>query len=410
MFAQNTSSPYSIIGLGDIEKSFFDRTSGLGHGGVALSSDRYFFVGNPASFSFLESPTFRNPFYFDLAIRYKNVGFAGSAITNSTANQSNDLQFKRLSFAIKPTAKWGLSLGMLPFSSANYSFKGLKAIQGGGFNVEAQYDGSGSGNLLYFTNSYMIAKNLSIGVQSSVLFGQYNDKEIIYSAVTDSVLTTDRNVVLSSPYFKGGILYKKQVNKNWNISIGATGSLKTNLNADYQIKVTDGNTTLKNVNERRNNYTALPIIGTVGVAATLNNKYTFVVDYSGQNWSALNYRGANYSLSNSSRISGGMQYTNNIIVRDNKGNTAVYEQSFLQIGFFYNKSYLNVYDQPLKEWGVTLGAGTQLNRSGLGLQANVEIGGRGTTNKGLVKENITQIGLTISYRDFWFTKKVKRYN
>ena len=54
MFAQNTSSPYSIIGLGDIEKSFFDRTSGLGHAGVALHNDRYFFVGNPASFSFLE--------------------------------------------------------------------------------------------------------------------------------------------------------------------------------------------------------------------------------------------------------------------------------------------------------------------------------------------------------------------
>ena len=410
IFAQNTSSPYSIIGLGDIEKSYFDRTSGLGHAGVALSSDRFMFVSNPASFSFLENPTFRNPFYFDLSVRYKNVGFSGNPITSTSANQSNDLQFRRLSFAIKPKARWGLSLGLLPFSNTNYSFIALKKIQGGTFNVDAQYQGTGSANLLYLSNSFLINKNLSIGIQSSVLFGQFNDKEIIYSSITDSVLTTNRNVVISSPYFKGGILYKTKINKDWNFSLGATGSLKTNVNATYHLEVIDGNTTLKNVNERRDNYTSLPIMGTIGIAAVLKNKYTFVLDYSAQNWSSLKSGGTNYYLTNSERFSAGMQYTKNVILRDNKGNTGIYEQSFLQAGFFYNKSYLNLYGQQLKEWGITLGAGTQLNRSGLGLQATVEIGGRGNTNNGFVKENITQIGLTISYRDFWFTKKVKKYN
>ena len=152
------------------------------------------------------------------------------------------------------------------------------------------------------------------------------------------------------------------------------------------------------------------MMGTVGLAVTLKNTYTFVLDYSAQNWSNLNYRGSNYSLTNSSRISGGIQYTKNVIVRDNKGNTGVYEQSYLQAGFFHNKSYLNIYGHHLTEWGITLGAGTQLNRSGLGVLATVELGGRGTTDKGLIKENITQMGLTISYRDFWFTKKVKKYN
>ena len=124
-FSQNTSSPYSIIGLGDIEKSYFDRTSGLGHAGVALYGERNLYVGNPASFSFLETRPFQNPFYLDLAVRYKNINYAGIAITSSTANQSNDLQFKRISFAIKPKPRWGLSFGLLPFSTANYSFVGV---------------------------------------------------------------------------------------------------------------------------------------------------------------------------------------------------------------------------------------------------------------------------------------------
>ena len=131
-------------------------------------------------------------------------------------------------------------------------------------------------------------------------------------------------------------------------------------------------------------------MGTIGFAATYKTKYTVAVDYSGQNWSSLNYRGTNYSLVNSSRISAGFQYTNYVTIRE-KNLSATYEKNFLQAGFFYNKSYLNIYGQPIKEWGVTLGAGTTLNRSGLGLQGTIEIGSRGTTNNGLIKENITQI-------------------
>lgn len=410
IFAQNTSSPYSIIGLGDIEKSSFDRTSGLGHAGVALSSDRYFFVGNPASFSFLQNPSYSNAFYFDIATRYKNVGYSGNAITNNTANQSNDLQFKRISFAIKPKAKWGLSFGLMPFSNANYSFVGVKKINGDNFTINANYEGTGSASLVYLSNSFLVTKNLSIGVQSSILFGQFEDKESVYSAVTDSVLTTNRNIYLTKPYFKGGLIYKGKVNKNWVASLGATGSLKTNINANYQLTVTDGNTNLKNVDETKKNYTAVPLTGKIGVSATYKDKYTFVLDYTGENWSSLNYKGTNYRLVNSSRIGGGFQYTNNVVVRDNKGNTSTYEKNYFQAGYFYNQSYLNIYGQPIKEWGVTLGAGTQLNRSGLGILGTIEIGSRGTTNNGLIKENITQVGLTISYRDFWFTKKIKKYN
>ncbi len=404
-FSQNTSSPYSIIGLGDIEKSYFDRTSGLGHAGVALYGERNLYVGNPASFSFLENRAFQNPFYLDLAVRYKNINYAGDAITSSTANQSNDLQFKRISFAIKPKPRWGLSFGLLPFSTANYSFVGVKTIQGDPTSFNANYAGSGSTNLVYLSNSFLLTKNLSVGIQSSILFGQFSDKETIY---TDSVLTTERNISLAKPFFKGGIIYKGNINKNWSGSIGATGSLKTTMNAQYQLNVTDGSTSLKSIDETRSNYTALPLMGAIGVSATYKNLYTFVLDYSGQNWSSINHKGTNYSLVNSDKISAGFQYIKNDTIKD-RNVTAVYENIF-QVGFFYSNSYLNTYGQQIKEWGVTLGAGTQLKRSPLALHATLEIGSRGSTNNGLIRENITQFGLTLSYRDFWYTKKIKKYN
>jgi hypothetical protein len=411
LYAQNTSSPYSIIGLGDIEKSYFDRTSGLGYGGVALSSDRYLLLSNPASFSFLPKPSYSNSFYFEVAARYKNVNYSGAAVTNNTTNQSNDLQFKKIAFAIKPKAKWALSFGLLPFSNSNYSFAGIKKVQGGSFNVDANYSGTGNTSLLYLTNSFLIAKNLSVGIQSSLLFGQIDDKEIVYSSITDSVLTTSRNISLSHTYFKGGILYNVKAGKNLRLALGATGSLETKINANYQLTVKDGNTVLKTVDEKRDNYTSLPMMGTIGLAATYKNNFTLVLDYSAQNWSSLKYQGNNYALVNSSKISGGIQYAKNVAIKDVKGGTAgTYEKNSFQLGYYYNNSYLNVYGQQIKEWGITMGAGTMLPRSGLGIQGTIEIGTRGNISNGLIKENITQVGITISYRDNWFTKKIKKYN
>jgi hypothetical protein len=44
--AQNNTSPYSMLGIGDLEKSNFDRTSGMGHAGVA----RFLCGAGPAFF------------------------------------------------------------------------------------------------------------------------------------------------------------------------------------------------------------------------------------------------------------------------------------------------------------------------------------------------------------------------
>ena len=82
--AQNNTSPYSIIGIGDIEKSSFDRTSGMGHAGVALSSNRFLYQSNPASFSAIDE----HFFYFEFSSRYKTVGYSGTPVTYPTQSNS----------------------------------------------------------------------------------------------------------------------------------------------------------------------------------------------------------------------------------------------------------------------------------------------------------------------------------
>lgn len=406
--AQNNASPYSIIGIGDIEKSSFDRTSAMGHAGVALSSDatnRFLYHANPASYSGMQDKFFN----FEATARYKAVSYSGMPIGNASSSQSSDLQFKKLVVAIKIKPRWGAAIGLLPFSTSNYSFYSKKTIIGSTTIVPTYNEGTGSTNQFFIANSYKINKHLSVGLHTAYIFGQLNQTETLLSGVSDSTLTTERNLLLGSFYFKGGLQFQTKVSKNLQLLAGATGSLKTALKANNQLKVTDGTTALLSDNHYKDTYFNLPISYTGGIAAKIKDKFTVAADYNFQSWDGANPNAYNYKLVNSSRYSLGFEYSKKINFRDYQGNILSAEKYFLQTGIFYTDSYLKIYGKQINEYGITLGGGFNTVKSNLGLQLGVEIGRRGTTDVGLVKEVYTQFHATFVYRDFWRVK-IKRYN
>lgn len=399
--AQNNTSPYSMIGIGDLEKSSFDRTSGMGHAGLALSSNRFFYQANPASYARLDE----HFFYLEVSSRFKSVGYSGTAVTDPLNNWSADMQFKKLALAIKPASRWAVGVGLMPYSTSNYSFNSKKVLQGSNLDIDAYYEGSGSTNQFYITNSFTIAKNLFVGLQTSYLFGQMQETETLSQDISDSALSTTRNMVIGNPCLKLGLQYSFRLGKAIDLSLGATLSNQTRLNASYALQVKEGNTIILNDEYYKSKYFTLPLTYATGVAATYQNAYTVAFDYTYQGWSNLNYQGVNYSLVNSQRFSTGVEYAKKL-----KYLNQSYEKYFFQAGFFYNNSYLRIAGQQLNEYGATFGAGMQLARSGLGLQGAMEIGKRGTTDAGLIKEKYTQFTMTISYRDFWPSRKMKRYD
>ena len=67
--AQVNSSPYSVLGIGDIENSSFNRYTSMASAGVALSDSRYINNSNAASLTGL-IPRF---YSFELSERYNQV-------------------------------------------------------------------------------------------------------------------------------------------------------------------------------------------------------------------------------------------------------------------------------------------------------------------------------------------------
>ena len=396
---QNNASPYSSVGIGDIEHEYYDRSTGLASAGVSLFSGRFIYQANPASLSKLDDRYFT----VQLSTRFKGVTYSGQTITPGVNSYSSDLQVKSLQLAVKVKPWWGSTLGLAPFSNSNYSFNSEKTIVGGDI-TNAHYDGSGGLNQVYFSNGFRLAKGLSLGIQSSFLFGSFALNETLNASnAVGAVIVTKRNIYMNKFYFKGGFLYDTKLSRDWKIALGAAASAKTTLNAEYSLNVSQGNQTLVNNKILKDSYFKLPVIYTVGGSVVYRNRLTVALDYQEQQWSSTQYKGLNYTLVNSNRISAGIEYANRFQYYDQ-----FFERFYLQAGTYYSNSYISINNAQLKDYGFNLGVGVNSKYS-LSYQFNFQYGQRGTTQNGLVKENYTMLNFTLLYRDLWYTK-AKKYD
>jgi hypothetical protein len=397
--AQTNNSPYSIIGIGDIEDNYFNRTSGMANTGIAYRNGRSLLSNNPASFSGLENQFFTG----EIGIRAKFVNYYGTPITANN-NNSSDITFKRFAVGIKLTNHWGTSIGLVPFSSENYEFNAPQPVLGtSGEYANAYSQGYGGINRVYWANAYELFHHLSVGINSSYLFGSLSQKTILQNPNSPSTyVSTNRNIFLSNLYFDYGLQYYGKINKKWDFTVGATFANKTDLKAENHITILNIDSVALKDETLNEGFFTLPKSYGVGFSITKNKKYTLTADYKYQDWSALKYSGFNYSLQSSDRISVGFEVSK----RKSLYNTSI-ETGFLHAGLYYGNSYLNVYGQSIKDMGATIGIGVNSKRTLFAYNVVLQYGIRGTDSHNLIQERYFNFTFVFSYRDFWYTKGVK---
>lgn len=398
-YAQTNNSPYSIIGIGDIEGGFADRTAGMGGAGTALSSLTNLIQANPASYSRLTD----HYFMAEVSARYQGTTYTGTPI-NLTNYKSGDLQFKKFAMAIKVKPFWGASVGLAPFSRSAYSFYADKSVAGINTLNNTYYEGTGGLNQFYFANAFSLNKNFSVGVQASYLFGSFQQTETLDSIALGSSLITNRNRYMGKMYLKGGFQYQGKLSKNWQLGLGATAALKTNLATTYYLTVTSNGETVTNSESVESNYFTLPFTYTAGIALKNKDRFTLVGDYQFQRWGDMKYTGLGYALVNSIRYAAGIEFSKKVRTLD-----YYYEKTNLQAGFYYNNTYLQVNGRQLVDYGFTAGTGLSGKGSNISCQLNMAVGTKGTTQGNMIKSTYVQVGITLSYKEIWWTK-VKRYD
>lgn len=392
--AQNMNSPYSVYGVGDIQNTWSDRSSGMGYTSMALTSTPGSLLSkNPASIVGLE----RSLAQVDLSLVGKSVTYAGNPI-NSTNNTSRDMTIKRFSLSSKLSGHWASSVGFIPFSYVNYSFTGQKTIEGSEGSYSAQYEGNGGLNHVFWTNAFSIGKNLALGVRSSFIFGSINQTETMAGESLAVPVISEVKDYYNNFRFELGSLYNAKLSKNWKLSLGGKVTSKSDLRSEQTLTITEGATVVEKDKLIGTSTFTLPVSWDAGIALTNKGRRTFTVDYSSQQWDGLNKGNSTYSMVNSQRLSAGVQFSNQL---QRWGMVA--EKNYFQAGVFTGQSYLRVRNQPINEFGVTAGYGGYLNR-GLSYGLAIEGGRRGTTLSGLVRENYVQATISLSYREMLYSK------
>ena len=115
--AQNVTSPYSILGVGDIDTRTFDRYAVSGSTGISRRNATSYNFSNPASLTGL-SPKVMN---FDITGSGRFSTFK-SPVEDTLSAISKDFVIKQVSMAFRNSAKTAFAFGLRPYSSVNYKY------------------------------------------------------------------------------------------------------------------------------------------------------------------------------------------------------------------------------------------------------------------------------------------------
>lgn len=392
-------SPYSRFGLGELQNNNFTRPMAMGGVKYALRANDMINFYNPASYTAFDTTTF----VFETGV----LSTFEQLKTTELKKNYNYTNLNYLVFGMPITKWWGFSFGLIPFSSTGYDiiYKEKNETVG---NINYIYEGSGGINQFYFGNAFHY-KNLSIGFNAAYMFGTINKVRQLYFDSTSTFYGTNisNTLQIKDFYLNYGIQYIYNINKEKHFNFGLTFGNASNLSAnqnnlirnfeglpeDYNFMDTIENTSIKG-----NVKFPLKIGG--GIAYESANKLLVAGDFEFQQWSKYSAFGVSDSLKDIISTSWGVQYT-----PQKFSSTSYLKRMTYRFGVHYAKSYLEIKNTQLDEFGLSFGFGFPLRKSRSTVNLAIELGKKGTTNNQLIQENYGKVTLGFSIFERWFIKK-----
>ncbi len=399
------NSPYSRFGVGDL--AVRRNTYNFSMGGVAnaISSPYYINPYNPSANAAFDSLSF----VFSGGL----IGRAGTLRTEDLSNRTNFASLGYLLFGFPITHWLKTSIGLTPYSNVGYNIVASTAIEDVG-NTELFYEGTGGLNEFYLNAAIQLHKNLAVGVKGSYMFGKADLIRKVFFPDSVGYINTrvDDYIEVGDMYFDFGIQYNKDLGKDLKLGLGAIYGPSQEVSATQNYLVRSffatgvGTESFRDtiINQPENEGSiVIPDKYGVGFMLKKSNKWMVAADYNWQNWKDYKAFGVSDSLENSMQVSIGGEFlpSQRII-------SSYWKRIKYRLGFRYNKTYLNLRETQINEFGISFGMGLPIPRSLSTINLGIEVGRRGTTASNLIQENFINITLGVSVWERWFVKS--KYN
>lgn len=394
----NTASPYSFYGLGEIKFKGTQDSKSMGGLGIVGDSIQLSLM-NPASYSKLKLTTFA-------------VGGTNSSSKQSSVNESEKSQrtsFDYLAIGL-PFGKFGVAFGLMPYSAVGYRNENTIETTEDTRNFKSQ--GSGYVNKVFVGSSYAFSDNLSIGFDLTYHFGDFTNDftENIISPDFTQYTTRERNITqLNGLSYNLGVLYNKKINSKLNFLSSLTYSAEGKLNSESSRNIatvvyTSTGTELSSDNEDitlPNKQLIIPSRLSFGFGLSENKKWLIGTEISfTQNKNLVNRfaDNTNVTYENSTRFALGGYY-----IPKFDSFSSYLERIVYRAGFKYENSGLVINNESINDYGMNFGLGFPLGFSKVDL--GFEFGKRGTTKNGLIEENYFNLSIGLNLSAKWFERR-----
>jgi len=138
----------------------------------------------------------------------------------------------------------------------------------------------------------------------------------------------------------------------------------------------------------------------LGVSCEKTDKWLVGVDFRWQNWKDFKAFNISDSLVNSLQINAGAE-----IIPDITSYTNYLKRIRYRLGFKYDNTYLMLRDKRLDEYAFSLGFGFPLRGNRTMINLGAQVGTRGTTQAGLIKDSYFKFTLGFTLYERWFVKR-----
>jgi hypothetical protein len=400
IFAQsNTSSPYSIGGLGEI--AFKGNAINRHMGGLDIVSDSlHANINNPASLGDLKLVT------YSLGLNYKSTKLSSSASNESVTSASIDY----LVVAI-PTKKFTFGFGILPTTSVGYRLQSV--IDGENINnVVNRNEGYGGLNQTFISIGFKVFEFLNFGVSANYNFGK----------ITNESSRQEQNIDFGTFFTKTSSLVGFNYRFATQLKIPLTSKVRLDAMAYYvpensltatneSVYFTRSVTTqdlgdFENVDLAARNLKETSIsLGdqySFGLGITKEKKWFVGGQYYQRN--SADYVDNFISLDNIMYANGSRLSFGGFYLPDYSSITSYWKRIVYRAGMRFEDTGVLFNNQPLKENGISFGVSLPMagySNANIG----IEFGKRGSQDNGLIQESYWNLIVGLSLNDIWFIKR-----
>ncbi|MCL2682135.1 MAG: hypothetical protein FWE63_01460 [Bacteroidales bacterium] len=404
--AQNLSnSPYSRIGIGDLQTIQTPRNVAMGGLSVGLTGTSNLSVKNPASYLNLDSLWVT--FEVSLQATYSRLHEKQPNSELVSAN-TNSVSLGQISLAFPITPWLKSSFGLTPTSNMSYhvvrEIPDMDSIPRIG-KYELHHYGEG-GFSQVFLGFAVGTSRISVGANANYQFGSFTRTAEL--AFKDTVLIapsgTRQNNYIEAGGFSWdlGLQYRHPLPNGYQLGFGFTYTPKSNLNASRNLqKLSIGLYSVDTISagDTEKGTLRMPDRYALGLSFEKLNRWVVAVEYSAVNFK--NYREFSQSDANLSKahtFRAGMELKGRRLDND------FLNRLSYRLGYNYGTNYIIFDDREIKQFGVSFGVGVPIRRSLTRVDFAVEIGRKGRVDAGQIQENYGRIVIGLSAFDRWFIR------